>query len=320
MKSNISQIVCSVKEDNTLGIILVQHMKNIVKNFNIVLHIDSFTDTNILKILPVNKDGEDQQQIFLKLSNNFEILKSKQRDLYIVLLLAKILYNIDERIYHYYIYVYYKKNQYVNLLMYSLSKLFPMLNDKKDNKEVFTEVINSKLLNVTSLTNLPLTIHIENVELILSDDLYRYIGYKLINEPCVGLKSSYETSSLYGYPLKVSVDSEAVYDYFCIKINHYEVYSTIVMLEMNPAFYLPLHILEPLAYKNYIIDEELKNKGYTLFEYDTFIELVLKRIIEAVNLLNSEEEPLSPMWIRTQFECKNLLNAKMKNGALDVSK
>ena len=320
MKSNLSQIVCSVKEDNILGIILVQHMKNIVENFNIVLHIDSFTDTNILKILPINKDGEYQQQIFLKLSNNFEILKSKQRDLYIVLLLAKIVYNIDERIYNYYIYTYYNQDQYVNLLMYSLSRSFPMFNDKKNNREVFTEVINSKLLNVTSLTNLSLTIQIKNIELILSDDLYRYIGYKLINEPCIGLKSPYETNSLYEYPLKVSVDSEAVYDYFCIKINHYEIYSTIIMLEMNPAFYLPLHVFEPLAYKNHIIDEELKSKGYTLFEYDTFIELVLKRIIEAVNLLNSEEEPLSPMWIRTQFECKNLLNTKMKYGVLHVSK
>lgn len=309
MKSTLSQIICSVKQDNKLGIALILQLQEVVKKFNVLLKINADTKMNVLKIMAINKDGEVKQQISLQFSNQVETLKSKQRDVYIVLLLAKVIHTIDKKIYDYYTFVHYKENQYINLLICSLSNSFSRLDRKKDNREVLNDIVKDQWFHTLMLKNLTLNIKIHNIELILSDDLYRYMGYKLTNQACKGLQTPYEMNDLFDYPFRISVDNDVVYDYFSIKINDFTVYYTVVTLDMKPYFYVPLHLFEPLSYENKIVNSKISNDNYTFFEYDAFIKFVINRILKVIDLLNSNENLLSPIWIKTQLKCISLINS-----------
>jgi len=309
MKSTLSQIVCSVKQDNKLGIVLILQLQEVIKKFNVLVHINANTNVNVLKIMAINKDGEVKQQISLLFSNQVETLKSKQRDVYIVFLLAKVIHTIDKKIYDYYTFSHYNENQYINLLIYSLSNSFSRLNSKKNNREVLNDIVKDQWFHTLMLKNLTLNIKIRNIELTLSDDLYRYIGYKFTNKACKGLQTPYEMHNLFDYPFKIAVDNDAVYDYFSIKINDFTVYYTVVTLDMKPYFYVPLHLFEPLSYENQIVDNTISNDNYMLFEYDAFIKFVIYRILKVIEILNSNENLLSPIWIKTQLKYISLINS-----------
>ena len=310
MKSNLSQILCSINKNDLLSMVLLQQIKTITENFYIVFTVDFSALEKTFIVTPIDKDGEIQKEVALKIDDAFYTLKTKQRDLYLVLLIAKITSRIDQQIYKYYSYVFNKEDQYVNLLLLALSQSEDTFSSIEDNIDLFEKIMYKNITNISSIKKLDLKVEVREVELILSDDLYRYIGYNIMDKPCKGLKTPYEKNKLFGYPLKVSVDKDSYLDFFTIKINNYKIYQHITVLDMKPCFYLPLHIFEPITCEESVHNAELIDKGYTLFNYQEFIEMVLNRIFQAINLLNSRENISSPMWIKNHHKSTSLPFAK----------
>jgi hypothetical protein len=293
--------------------VLFQQLKTISEKFNINVTVDFSAREKTFLLTPIDKDGEAQKQVGVKMDDKFYTLKTKHRDLYLVLLVAKILHHVDQRIYDHYTFSYYSEDQYVNLLLLSLSKSEQDLNSVKDNRDLFDKTIKMSIVNSSIISRFDLRIDVKKIELILSDDLYRYIGYSVTNRPIKGLQKP-EEKTLLGYPLKISVNKDSNIDFFTFKINGFKVYEHITMLNMKPAFYLPLHIFEPITCKRHFEsvyrNDELLKKGYTLLNYQGFIQLAFKRIFEAIDLLNSGEDLVSPMWIRNHHKSLSLPFAK----------
>jgi len=241
MKSNLSQVIYSANSNSLLSMILLQHIQEVLGNFNIVFNIDYSSVKTTCTISPVNKDGEPQEKIEVKLDKNFDTLTTKNRDVYVVLLLSQIFYSIDKRIYNYFSFSYYNEHQYINLLMLSLSQSEQNLHHAEDNRDIFDNIVNMNIINSNILNSFTFLVDVKSIELVLSDDLYRYIGYMLMNEPCKGMKNSYDDKTLYGYPFKISVDNNSYLDFFTLKINNFKIYQNLDNLKMIPFFYIPLH-------------------------------------------------------------------------------
>lgn len=300
MKSNLSQVIYSANSNDLLSMILLQHVQEVLDNFNIVFNIDYSSVNMTCIITPINKDGELQEKIEVKLDKNFDTLTTKNRDVYVVLLLSQIFYSIDKRIYNYFSFSYYNEHQYINLLMLSLSQSEQNLHHAEDNRDIFDNIVNMNIINSNILNSFTFLIEVKSVELVLSDDLYRYIGYHVLNNnPCKGMKGSYDEKTLYGYPFKISVDNNSYLDFFTLKINDFEVYKNLIDLKMEPSFYLPLHIFEPISCTKRYGDSELLRKGSTIFNHQGFIQLTIERIFQAIDLLNSTEDIISPIWIKS---------------------
>jgi len=310
MKSSLSHIICNVNKNDLLSMVLLQQIKTITEIFNIVFTIDFSAVEKIFMVTPIDKDGETRREVIINIDDAFYTLKTKQRDLYLVLLVAKIMYKIDQQIYNYYSYTFYNEDQYINLLLLSLSQSENTFNTAKDNIDLFEKLMFMNTINISNINKLNLKVQVQDIELILSDDLYRYIGYDIMHKPCKGLKRPYEAKNLFGYPLKISVDKNSYVDFFTLKINSYTVYQHITVLDMKPCFYLPFHIFEPITCKQSAQTTKLIDKGYTLFDYQGFIEMVLNRILQAINLLNSSENIISPMWITNHHKSTLLPFAK----------
>jgi hypothetical protein len=323
MKSNLLQILCSLNKNDSLSMVLIQKIKIITEKFNIFITVKISIIENFFTLTPVDKDGKPQKQITIITDKKFYVLKAKNRNLYLILLMAKILYNVDTKIYDYYSFVYNNEYQYVNLLLL-LSQSKKNLTSMENNRNLFNEIIDKHVINSLIINQYNLKINVQEVELILSDDLYYYIGYRVINEAYRALKKPYENKTLYGYLLKISIDKDSYLEYFRIRINGYDIYHNTIILDMLPAFYLSLHLFEPLTYarcfKNSYSHIDTLKKGYAILDYPAFIQLVFKRLFQAIDLFNSSDNLVSPMWLRTQFECNALLNTKMKYGTLHASK
>jgi len=306
MKSNLSQVIYSANTNDLLSMILLQHIQEVLGDFNIIFNVDYLSVKTTCIITPVNKDGEPQEQIGVKLDKNFDALTSKNRDIYMVLLMSKIFYRMDERMYNYFSFSYFDENQYINLLMLSLSQSEQNLYHSKSNRDIFSSIIDMSIVNSNIIDSYRFLVDVKSIELILSDDLYRYIGYKLMNEPCKGMKNSYDEKTLYGYPFKISVDNNSYLDFFMIKINDFKIYRNIIDVKMEPSFYLPLHIFEPISCTKNYGDSELLRKGSTLFNHQDFIQLTIERIFQSIDLLNSAEDIISPIWIKSHQKSLSL--------------
>jgi len=75
---------------------------------------------------------------------------------------------------------------------------------------------------------------------------------------------------------------------------------------MESSFYLPLHIFEPISCTKHYSDSELFRKGSTLFSHQSFIQLTIERIFHAIDLLNSTEDIISPIWIKSHQKSLSL--------------
>ena len=168
MKSNLSQVIYSANSNDLLSMILLQHIQEVLNKFNIVLNIDYSSTKTTCVITPINKDGEPLEQIGIRLDKKFHTLATKNRDVYVILLLSKIFYRLDEKIYTYFSFSHYMEHQYVNLLMLSLSQSERNLYHSKSNRNIFDNIVNMNIVNSSILNSFTFLVDVTSIELVLT--------------------------------------------------------------------------------------------------------------------------------------------------------
>jgi ATP-dependent Clp protease ATP-binding subunit ClpX len=292
----IKKIYCHIDSNDILALSLYDLFKeSLTSGINVTNDCNS--EHKGITVFCENKDGSSSTPLYLEISEEIYRLPIHYRDLYLYLLLSKMLHYIggDDLVVHS-AEITYGTNIYFQTLCFAFGSAISTLKRINNSGQILTQTLKAGLPTSSQLARLPLNVTFKQMTIEISEDLYATLLFE-IDE-----KELYTSMRI--KPLNYSkIDIEFIrkerksrINHIAITIDGYKVYRDVFFLDQIPAESL-FHENNPVGKfpikwftKSTNTPTTLIQNGYLPLDYLTLILKAKQHLFQTAALINNKKQ------------------------------